>query len=77
MSQSVTTINTFVSLLRKSGLAEASKIDDVVTSLDNLDLNAPLSDEVTKAFLDAKLITTWHLKQLLKGKHRGFFLERY
>ncbi len=75
MSQSVTTINTFVSLLRKSGLAEASEIDTVVGSLDNLD--APLSDEVTKAFLDAKLITTWHLKQLLKGKHRGFFLERY
>ncbi len=75
MSQSVTTINTFVSLLRKSGLAEASEIDTVVSSLDNLD--APLSDEVTKAFLDAKLITTWHLKQLLKGKHRGFFLERY
>jgi len=75
MSQSVTTINTFVSLLRKSGLAEASKVDAVVASLDNLD--APISDEVTKAFLDAKLITTWHLKQLLKGKHRGFFLERY
>ncbi len=75
MSRSVSTINTFVSLLRKSGLAEASKIDDVVASFD--DLEAPISDEVTNAFLDANLITTWHLKQLLKGKHRGFFLESY
>jgi len=75
MSQSASTINTFVSLLRKSGLAEASKIDDVVASFDDLD--APLSDEVTQAFIDAELITNWHLKQLLKGKHRGFFLERY
>ena len=75
MSQSASTINTFVSLLRKSGLAEASKIDDVVASFDDLD--APLSDKVTQAFIDAELITTWHLKQLLKGKHRGFFLERY
>ena len=72
MSQSASTINTFVSLLRKSGLAEASKIDDVVASFDDLD--APLSDKVTQAFIDAELITTWHLKQLLKGKHRGFFL---
>ena len=75
MSRSVSTINTFVRLLRKSGLAEASKIDDVVASFD--DLEAPISDEVTNAFLDANLITTWHLKQLLKGKHRGFFLESY
>ena len=75
MSPSVSTIKDFVTLLRKSGLAEASKIDEVVASVDNLD--SPLTDEVTNAFLDAKLITTWHLKQLLKGKHRGFFLERY
>ena len=73
MSQSASTINTFVSLLRKSGLAEASKIDAVVASFDDLD--APLNDEVTQAFVDAELITNWHLKQLLKGKHRGFFLE--
>jgi serine/threonine-protein kinase len=75
MSQSASTIKTFVSLLRKSGLAEASKIDDVVASFDDLD--APISDEVAQAFIDAEIITTWHLKQLLKGKHRGFFLERY
>ncbi|MGB0654910.1 MAG: serine/threonine-protein kinase [Pirellulales bacterium] len=75
MSPSVSTIKDFVNLLRKSGLAEASKIDEVIASLGNLD--SPLTDEVTNAFLNAKLITTWHLKQLLKGKHKGFFLERY
>ena len=75
MSQPVSSIKDFVALLRKSGLAEVSKIDDVVASFDDLD--APISDDVTKAFVDAGLITTWHLKQLLKGKHRGFFLERY
>ncbi len=75
MSQPVSSINDFVALLRKSGLAEVSKIDEVVASFDNLD--SPVTDKVTNAFLDAKLITTWHLKQLLKGKHRGFFLERY
>ena len=75
MSPSVSSINDFVKILRKSGLAEASKIDEVVASLDNLD--SPLTDEVTNAFLNANLITTWHLKQLLKGKHKGFFLERY
>ena len=75
MSQSVSTIKNFVEIVRKSGLAEASKIDEVVASLDNLE--APVNDEVTNAFIEAKLITTWHLKQLLKGKHRGFFLERY
>jgi len=75
MSQSVSTIKNFVDIVRKSGLAEASKIDEVVASLDNLE--APVTDEVTSAFIEAKLITTWHLKQLLKGKHRGFFLERY
>ena len=64
MSQSASTINTFVSLLRKSGLAEAAKIDDVVASFDDLD--APISDEVTQTFLDAGIITTLHLKQLLK-----------
>ena len=75
MSQRVSTIKDFVDIVRKSGLAEASKIDEVVASLDNLE--APVNDDVTNAFIEAKLITPWHLKQLLKGKHRGFFLERY
>lgn len=75
MSQSVSTIKNFVDIVRKSGLAEPTKIDRVVASLDNLE--APITDKVTNAFIEAKLITNWHLKQLLKGKHRGFFLERY
>ena len=75
MSQSVPTIKDFVDLLRKSGLAEPTEIDKVTASLETLD--AALTDEVTTAFINAKLITNWHLKQLLKGKHKGFFLERY
>ena len=75
MSQSVPTIKDFVDLLRKSGLAEPAEIDKVTASLETLD--AALTDEVTTAFINAKLITNWHLKQLLKGKHKGFFLERY
>ena len=75
MSQSASTIKDFVDLLRKSGLAEKKAIDNVVASLGTLD--AALTNDVTAAFIDAKLITTWHLKQLLKGKHKGFFLERY
>ena len=75
MSQSVPTIKDFVDLLRKSGLAEPAEIDKVTASLETL--YAALTDEVTTAFINAKLITNWHLKQLLKGKHKGFFLERY
>ena len=75
MSQSVPTIKNFVDLLRKSGLAEQKAIDNVVASFGTLDV--ALTNDVTAAFIDAKLITNWHLKQLLKGKHRGFFLERY
>ncbi len=75
ISQSVPTIKDFVDLLRKSGLAEPAAIDKVTSSFQTLD--AALTNDVTAAFIDSKLITNWHLKQLLKGKHRGFFLERY
>jgi serine/threonine-protein kinase len=74
-SQSASTIRHFVDLLQKSGLADPAAIDKVASSFETLD--TALTNDITTAFIDAKLITNWHLKQLLKGKHKGFFLERY
>ena len=75
MSREVNSTEDFLGVLRKSGLVEAERLNEVAAS--RKDVSGPLSEEFTKALIDAGLVTDWQLRQLKKGKHRGYFLGQY
>lgn len=75
MSHEVNSIETFLAVLRKSGLVEAAQLEKVAAPWK--DASGPLPDALPQAFVKAELITEWQLRQLLKGKRRGYFLGRY
>ena len=75
MSREATTIEEFLTVLRKSGLVEASQVDQVAAPWKGA--TGPLPDALPEAFKKAGLLTDWHIRQLRKGKHRGYFLGQY
>ena len=75
MSREVTSIDDFLSVLRKSGLVEAERLKEATAAWS--DASGPLPQELPRALIDAGLITDWQLRQLQKGKHRGYFLGQY
>ena len=75
MSREVTSIDDFLSVLRKSGLVEAERLKEATAPWS--DASGPLPEELPRALIDAGLITDWQLRQLQKGKHRGYFLGQY
>lgn len=75
MSHEVNSIESFLAVLRKSGLVEAARLEEVASPWKGE--TGPLPDALPQAFVKAELITEWQLRQLLKGKHRGYFLGRY
>jgi serine/threonine protein kinase len=75
MSREASTIEEFLTVLRKSGLVEASQVDAVAAPWKGA--TGPLPDALPEAFKKAGLLTDWHIRQLRKGKHRGYFLGQY
>ena len=75
MSREAATIEDFLTVLRKSGLVEASQVDQVAAPWKGV--TGPLPDALPEAFKKAGLLTDWHIRQLRKGKHRGYFLGQY
>jgi len=71
-------VETFLELLRRSGLVEAERLERVLQLLEAKTGCAPSDSEtIGHALLQAKLITPWHQRMLQKGLWRGFFLGRY
>lgn len=75
MSREAATIEDFLTVLRKSGLVEASQVDQLAAPWKGA--TGPLPDALPEAFKKADLLTDWHIRQLRKGKHRGYFLGQY
>ncbi|MGC4004517.1 MAG: protein kinase [Pirellulales bacterium] len=73
------TIDKFVEVVKRSGLVEDDRLDAVVESLtgqmsgEGADHALKLSDRL----IADGLLTKWQTDQLLKGKHKGFFLGKY
>ncbi len=69
------TIDEFLTLVGKSGLVEESRLAEVSAAWP--DRSQPLPDELVQRLVDEDLLTSWHVEQLRKGKHRGFVLGKY
>lgn len=76
-----TTPEALLSLLSASGLLEARDFNRVARSLSRQSAQLPPGDAGTRLFAEslvlAKLITSWHARQLLRGRTNGFFLDRF
>jgi len=75
MSRDAATIEEFLAVLRKSGLVEAGRLEEAAAPWKGT--TGPLPDAVPEAFKKAGLLTDWQIRQLRKGKHRGYFLGQY
>ena len=75
MSREADTIESFLATLRKSGLVENARLDEVVAPWQGA--TGPLPEALPEALKKADLLTDWQIRQLRKGKHRGYFLGQY
>ncbi len=72
-------VDTFLDLVRRSGLVEADQLDDALLELKQQDGGRPIDDDdtdlVVDKLIDADLLTRWQCDKLLEGRHKGFFLK--
>ena len=68
----------FVELLNKSGLIEKDRLKSVLKDIARQSDGQTITiDQLTGYLLDNDLISEWHCKKLLAGRHKGFFLGKY
>jgi serine/threonine protein kinase len=75
MADPVHTIADFLTVVRKSGLLTEEQVTEATAAWTDPTLDLP--DELPAALIDAGLLTAWQVKQLRKGKHKGFMLGKY
>lgn len=75
MAEPVHTIADFLSVVRKSGLLNEDQLAQATSAWTDRTLDLP--EELPQALIDAGLLTAWQVKQLRKGKHKGFMLGKY
>jgi len=75
MPETVSTIDDFLAVVRKSGLVDEGRLEEACAGW--TDRSQPLPDELVQALVTAELLTQWQVDQLRKGKHRGFMLGKY
>jgi serine/threonine protein kinase len=69
----------FIEVLRRSGLVEMAKLDEVLVSIesesdtDQLEDPAYIADQLVRRYI----LTAWQSRQLLRGRYKGFFLRQY
>jgi serine/threonine protein kinase len=73
------TVDTFLDLLRRSGLVEKDQLGAVLLCLKEQAGGFPVNDTalVAEKFIDAGLLTPWQCEKLMEGRHKGFFLKKY
>ncbi|MBI2826630.1 MAG: serine/threonine protein kinase [Planctomycetia bacterium] len=72
-------IDTFLDLVRRSGLVEQSQLDATLAELDRRSAGKPTTDVnvLTAHLIEAGLLTEWQRDKLLEGRNKGFFLNKY
>src|SRR5262245_24008195 len=68
------TADEFVDLVKRSGLVERDRIEEVLSSMSPLPGDSSLLGE---RLVEAGIITRWQGKRLLEGHRRGFQLGNY
>jgi len=69
----------FIEILRRSGLVEATKLDEVLAEIESEASEEQLDNPtfIAGQFVHKYVLTAWQSKQLLKGRYKGFFLRQY
>jgi serine/threonine protein kinase len=75
----MSTVLSFLDVLRRSGLVESAKLDEVLALIESQASAEQLEDPT---FIAGQLVhhyalTAWQSRQLLKGRYKGFFLRQY
>ena len=68
----------FLDFLKRSELLDSSEFE---SSLADIKVEAPGafhdSEQLAAEFVKRKLLTSWHVRQLMKRKYKGFYLRQY
>lgn len=70
-------IETFVAVVRKSGLVDAERLQQAVTRYASSSHGEETAAGLADQLVADNLITRWQAEKLLQGKHRGYFLGKY
>ena len=72
-------VDTFLDLVRRSGLVEKDQLNGVLLTLREQAHGGPITDAevLGERLVDAGLLTGWQCAKLLEGRHKGFFLGKY
>ncbi|MCL2744835.1 MAG: serine/threonine protein kinase [Planctomycetaceae bacterium] len=72
-------VDQFIEMLRRSGLVEQHKFDETLAALDVESTPEQLNDirYIARQFVNRYLLTVWQVRQLFKGRYKGFFLRQY
>ena len=69
----------FIEALRRSGLVESTKLDEILAVIESSASAEQLEDPTFFAdqFVRRYILTAWQSRQILKGRYKGFFLRQY
>lgn len=72
-------VDTLIDLVRRSELVDKDQLSRALAELEQRRGKEACDDpeQVSRALLDAKLLTRWQCNKLLEGRSRGFFLGNY
>jgi serine/threonine protein kinase len=75
----ISTVDSFLDLVRRSGLVEKDQLNAVLADLQEQAGGSPPADAdfVAKKLVEAGLLTRWQCDNILEGRHKGFFLGKY
>jgi len=71
------TPESFLNVVKQSGLIETDKLKIAISEIKDSGVNTNESREIANALVDRKELTRWQADKLLQGKHKGFFLGKY
>lgn len=79
MGMSKLKLESFLDLVRRSGLVSTDQLDRTLSVLEQETTGTTISDSriVAKRLVDEGLLTDWQSQNLLNGRHKGFFLGKY
>ena len=72
-------VETFLEYLRKSELTDENQLNSALEKIRAQANNENIGDAdwIASELVNAGLITTWHVRQLMKRKYKGFYLRQY
>src|SRR6185436_10648714 len=77
MSTSKPNTESFVAVLKKSGLVESDRLQKAIANYTAGGGRAEDSSRLAEHLISNGTVTRWQAEKLLQGKHKGYFLGKY